>query len=231
MNALIIMPENLPETPEKLVNMVHIGNEKIKKFNAGIKLISGIEEKKEEYKKLLKIGQETGIKLLQIQSKLGELSFQNSIDKRDLQGPDGKFKKGKFEEKWKRMGFDNQHQLKDAQKVYKNPELVKEIIEDAIENDYIPCIFHVRKSIYHTKEKYRRKEKIKISDKEEIIFDLGKINKKIMNMDLKKDEYFLKTSKEIIENMLKNINNIQMMNDLKENGLCIQEKKFIKKLI
>jgi len=126
MDELIIKPESLPDTIDDLHRFILIAPEKLKSVRAEINAINKAGLAKEVRDQKLQEGQCIGEAILWAEVKLGGMLKSSSK---------GTFKKGG--EKSLPEGIDKKTSHK-AQLLADNPEIIKEVIEEARKNDDLP---------------------------------------------------------------------------------------------
>lgn len=135
---IAIKNEKLPRNMEGLLALYQIGGAALKYYQGKLKAIDKSGATKKQWEATLKAGQQAGEFLLDIESKIGELTYTESRPKSTIK----KNGYGKIDNvsdlviKHKRLGF-KEKQMKQARIIYKFSKVVKNIKQQARKNDDI----------------------------------------------------------------------------------------------
>ena len=149
---LALKTKELPTKIEELVPLSFMGQTAVNFYKNQISLFDNLGISEEQRKKTLKDGQDAGVMLLEIESKIGELC--RSVPMRPVRKKDGKLA---GQEKTVKTEIPHRKR-KIAYKIYENPKDVQDTIEEAIANDDIPTKTAVLNKIKYNKEKERREK-------------------------------------------------------------------------
>ena len=189
---IALKTKQLPEKIEELVPMMFAGQAAVRFMSAKLKAVSdknvpdpfGVLE--EQRQKTVEDGQAMGEMLLVVMGRIGELSesIPNEKPKVISSGPASiKTAPSGNPLKYKKLGFKNEHQLKQAQFINNHPDLVKETIAECRKNDDIPNITAVLNKHKHKKELEREKERHDKAVRE------GRAEKTRLQMTLEQTKY------------------------------------------
>ena len=148
---IALRTKQLPAKIEELVPISFIGTEAVKFYQSKLRLINTLELSEEQKQKTLKDGQDAGILLLEIEAKIGGF-LRSKI-------PDDDHTQIRFHDEPDKSimnGMKRKHRL-NSRTISRNPEIVKETIKEAIENEDIPTKTAVLNKIKYKKEVEKRK--------------------------------------------------------------------------
>lgn len=147
-------PNFLDRPLDELLPMRFMGEVAVNAYRGLIKRLDNLPLANEEKAAKLKDGQDAGIALLAIESKIGELLPPPEETEPASPGKDG----GKFEAGKRRLpnGIDSSQAYKSRQ-IARHPEAVAEVIKEAEANEDIPTKTAVLNKIAYQREKERQK--------------------------------------------------------------------------
>ena len=156
-NELIKYEPGLLEKPiEELVPISFIGGAAIQAYRAIVSKLSNLPITQEQKEKTLRDGQDAGKMLLAIEGRIGELLPTPEEARRIGGAAGGKHAHGLKSEASARPGGLNEHQAETARIITKHPEIVKEVIKEAEDNEDIPTKTTVLTKVKQKKEKKQR---------------------------------------------------------------------------
>ncbi len=169
---LVVKNKLLPANIEDLVPLSFIGTEAVKYYKSKIMLMDKLGITEEQKKETLKDGQNAGIMLLDIEARIGELidGYDNKqIHEKGFYGTKPAYPK-------EIAGTENAGKRHRSRAIKNNPNIVKEIIKEAIQNEDIPTKTAVLNKI--KLKKYMEKHPSKKEDMPDINYiALGIYNK------------------------------------------------------
>ena len=136
---IAIKNKKLPSKMEDLLALYQIGGAALKYYQEKLKEIDGSGTTEKQRETTLKAGQQAGEFLLDIEAKIGELTYTGSRPKSKIRKNGyGKIHKlSELDIKHKRSGFKEKH-IKQAQIIYKFSKVVKNVKQQARKNNDIP---------------------------------------------------------------------------------------------
>jgi len=166
---IALKTKNLPTNIEDLAPMALIGATVVDGYVKKIKLLEDLDASEVERGRVLEEAQKAGILVLEIESRIGELSKTIDTSYRNQYSPKTNIKK-----KHEKMGLKDYQHLQTAQQINNHKEEVLEIISEAFKNDDIPTKKEVIKLILKN-DKKRKKERNSNIDCESNMSDGEKI--------------------------------------------------------
>lgn len=145
----------LPQKLEDLVPLSFIGQAAVSFYRGRIKLMDELKMTDEQRKATLSDGQDAGEMLLDIEARIGELA-EKETPTRPIGRDGGRFKyPADTPLKHERLGMPEK-KMRNAQTIYKNPEVVERVKAQAKKNDDIPTKTAVIAEVRYQNEKKRR---------------------------------------------------------------------------
>ena len=190
---LVVREGMLPAKLDELVPLSFIGAAAVKFYQAKVKLMDQLGVTEKQRKATLADGQDAGEMLLEIEARIGELSYEEPPSKPiGLAG--GGAKPSGQPRKPERLGLEL-HRMKAAQTIARHPEAVAEVIKEAEENEDIPTKTAVLNKVKadrekQLREKYQKETKAKKADNTarttgEALIYLGKLREVVLILPAK----------------------------------------------
>ena len=154
MNDIVLRKDNLPDTIEELQRFVLVGHERLKAYRAALSAINKLELAEEVRDQTRQDAQMVGEAVLWAESKLGQLLKEITKGKPKYDSHNGLTVSGHGSKKSLPEGI-TKYQSHEAQQLARNPELIEEVIDEAIEKKEIPTKRQVLEKIPKKKRKKR----------------------------------------------------------------------------
>lgn len=153
---LVVKGKMLPATLDKLVPLSFIGSAAVSFYKAKVKLMDQLGMAMDQQDATLEDGQGAGEMLLDIESRIGELSKQMPRELRNQKTVGRVPEDQRGRTKAKKIGLSSEQALRNAQTIHSNPAAVAAVKAEAKANRDIPTKTAVLNRIRYEKEKQRQ---------------------------------------------------------------------------
>ena len=185
MNNLTTQKTQLPDTLEDLTQFVLVGKAKLNAYMVKLQAVNRLSVAQEIRDQTLKETQEISTALIAAEQRIGELLLDipkaSGGDRRseDFKKSDGELFEKTKAETVKEMGYSHRDAL-DYQQMAKNPEVVQQVIDQAIANGKVMTKAMVMKEIKHYKDKLKEQEMERSKDERSMAKEYESLQEKYL---------------------------------------------------
>ena len=185
MNNLTTQKTQLPDTLEDLTQFVLVGKAKLNAYMVKLQAVNRLSVAQEIRDQTLKETQEISTALIAAEQRIGELLLAipkaSGGDRRseDFKKSDGELFEKTKAETVKEMGYSHRDAL-DYQQMAKNPEVVQQVIDQAIANGKVMTKAMVMKEIKHYKDKLKKQEMERSKDERSMAKEYESLQEKYL---------------------------------------------------
>lgn len=183
MNDIVKQNVNLPDTIEDLTQFVLVGKAKLNAYMVKLQAVNRLSVAQEIRDQTLKETQEISTALIAAEQRIGELLLaipKASGARTDLQTSSPYREEVKTKsETIKEMGY-GKNEAADYQQMAKNPEVVQQVIDQAIANGKVMTKAMVMKEIKHYKNKLKEQEMERSKDERSMAKEYESLQEKYL---------------------------------------------------